>query len=63
MPSLGSFLGSKATTLELAGMLFPEILAGPHVVIGVENMGDGGCLAGIMATARRTTWHLFSSDA
>ena len=40
----GSFLGSKTTTLELAGMLiplllFPESIQGQHVVIQVDNLG------------------------
>ncbi len=42
--SKGKFLGAKTTTLELAGMifpflLFPESLAGHHVVLQVDNMG------------------------
>ena len=40
----GKFLGSKTTTLELAGMLipfllFPEVLSGHHVILEVDNMG------------------------
>ena len=40
----GKFIGSKTITLEMAGMLipfllFPDILAGQHVVLQVDNMG------------------------
>ena len=40
----GKFLGSKTTTLELAGMLipfllFPDVLSGHHVILEVDNMG------------------------